>query len=190
MKVKQPPIITTTEWGAVPPKVHPIIVGKPERIIYHHTAGHHPELQNPLDESREEAIRYARDIQHFHMVDRGWNDSGHNWLVCRNGLILVGRHQSFTQMLIGRMVMSAHCPGQNDQPGIEHEHNGLELMTPIQFERSAWLHAWIISQCGMRSTGTVFPHGHFFPTSCPGRLNYELPRLRKRIVQIINHGGP
>ena len=60
------------------------------------------------------------------MESNGWNDSGHNFLACRNGLILVGRHMSLPAIRQDRMVVSAHCPGHNEQPGIEHEHEGDE----------------------------------------------------------------
>lgn len=188
--MRPPPIITCPEWHSKPGKVPSVWTDAPSRIIFHHTAGHHPEIENPRDESRAEAIRYAQDIQAFHMAPkphgRDWNDSGHNFLVCRNGLILVGRHHSLTAVSQGRMVISAHCPGQNDQVGIEHEHLGSEPMTHQQFESSSYLHAWIIDCCKMRSTGTIIPHSHYFPTACPGPLKAELPALRARVVSILN----
>ncbi len=190
-RVRQPPIITTDKWGAMPAKAPVIWLGRPDRVIFHHTAGHHAEISNTKDESRAEAIRYARDIQAFHMgPDRGWNDSGHNFLVCRNGLILVGRHQSYTAIRKGRMVLSAHCPGQNDQPGIEHEHNGSEQMTKAQFAASARLIAWIIDCCKMRGAGVIHPHHEFFPTSCPGVLEREFPALKTAVAQIIREATP
>jgi N-acetylmuramoyl-L-alanine amidase len=136
MSVKQPPIITTDQWGTKPAKATPVYVSRPKRIIFHHTAGHHPEISLPRNESRAEAILYAKAIQNFHMNGNGWNDSGHNFLVCRNGLILVGRHMSYPAIKKGRMILSAHCLGQNDQPGIEHEHVGSERMTKAQFSAS------------------------------------------------------
>src|SRR4051812_47088695 len=137
-KVPQPPVITTDKWGAIPAKTPPVYVGRPDKILFHHTAGHHPEIENPKDESRAEAIRYAKAIQKFHMYDpdHRWNDSGHNFLICRNGLILVGRHMSLPAIKAGKMVVSAHCPGQNNQPGLEHEHLGNEPMTKVQFAAS------------------------------------------------------
>ena len=33
----------------------------------------------------------------------GWDDSGHNFLVCRNGLILVGRHTRLPAIKKGRL---------------------------------------------------------------------------------------
>jgi hypothetical protein len=188
--VNQPPIITTDRWGAKPAKADPIWVGRPKRIIFHHTAGHHPEIETPSNESRLEAIRYAKAIQNFHMNGNGWNDSGHNFLVCRNGLILVGRHQSYTAIRKGRMVVSAHCPGQNDQPGIEHEHLGSEHMTKEQFNASAHLCAWIIDRCKMHGGDVIHPHREFFATSCPAELMAELPALKTAVNQIIREATP
>lgn len=190
MRVEQPPIITTNVWGARPAKSPPVYVGRPSRIIYHHTAGHHPELGNPKNESRSEAIAYAKAIQRYHMVNNGWNDSGHNFLVCRNGLILVGRHMSLPAIRRGRMVLSAHCPGQNDQPGIELEHYGNEAMTKQQFNAAAWLAAWIIVRCRMAGPSAIHPHRQYFATSCPGALDKELPALKTAVTQILRQANP
>jgi hypothetical protein len=137
--VKQPPIITTDQWGAIPAKAHTVYVGRPDKIIFHHTAGHHPEIDHPKDESRAEAIRYAQAIQKFHMFGNGWNDSGHNFLICRNGLILVGRHMSSPRDQERPDGAVGALPGREHQPGIEHEHFGDEPMTKEQFGASAHL---------------------------------------------------
>lgn len=188
--VKQPPIILTHQWGAKPAKTPPTYVGRPKRVIFHHTAGHHPEISLPKNESRAEAVRYAQAIQNFHMHGNGWNDSGHNFLVCRNGLILVGRHMSYPAIKKGRMVLSAHCPGQNDQPGIEHEHLGSERMTKEQFAASAHLIAWIIDCCKMSGASVIHPHKEFYNTSCPAELEAELPALKTAVNQIIREATP
>ena len=102
-------------------------------------------IENPSTQSRAESERFAREIQAFHMK-QGWNDSGHNFLVCRNGLILQGRWLTVSSIQAQHMVRSAHCPGQNEQIGIEHEHLGNEEMTKQQREASARLMAWIADQ--------------------------------------------
>jgi hypothetical protein len=185
--IPQPPIVTTDQWGARRAKAPPVYVGAPVRTIFHHTAGHHPEIGG-AGESRAESFAYARAIQRLHMDVNGWNDSGHNFLVCRNGLILVGRHMSLPAVRSGRMVVSAHCPGENDQPGVEHEHLGDEAMTPAQRRASIWLHAWMIERCHMRRRGdAIRPHREFFATACPGspQLMSELPALRQRVNQLL-----
>jgi N-acetylmuramoyl-L-alanine amidase len=170
-------IITCPQWGARKPK-HPIqTVGAAERIIIHHTAGHHAEIENPADESRDEAMRYARDIQAFHMDKNGWIDSGHNFLVCRNGLILQGRWLTVSAIESGHMVDSAHCPGQNHNVGIEHEHNGTEAMTDAQRRASALLIAWISAHYDRHTALPLAPHREFFATACPANLEAEIPHL-------------
>jgi hypothetical protein len=187
--MREPPIVRPQEWGAQPPRGEIRSAGRPTHALFHHTAGHAPQLDRAADESRAELFRYARELQAFHFSE-GWIDSGHNFLIGRNGLILVGRHGSYSAVRAGRMVVSAHCPGQNDQPGVEHEHAGAERMTVEQLRSSAWLYAWIIWACGMRSTGTILPHRQFFPTSCPGSLVSQLDDVRRLVVRYLNHGGP
>jgi hypothetical protein len=122
-------VIPCTEWGAAQPKGALSRVGKPVRTIFHHTAGHVPNLS--AGETYEEARAYARAIQRSHFRN-GWLDSGHNFLVTRGGYILEGRHRSLAEIRAGKMVASAHCLGQNDQPGIEHEQVDPQALTPIQ----------------------------------------------------------
>lgn len=179
-------IILTSEWGATNPTQPITRVGKPDKIMFHHTAGHHPELdQNPAVESRDEAIAYAKAIQRDHMhrppPDGPFIDSGHNFLVTRSGLILEGRHGSVAAIMDGVMVQSAHCPGQNGQPGIEHEHNGAEGMTPEQRDASLFLHAFICRHTGIRPS-EVHPHKQFFPTDCPGALMASLDQFRRDLA--------
>lgn len=170
-------IITCPQWGARQPKQPIQTVGAAVRIIIHHTASHHAEISIPSNESRDESIRYARDIQNFHMNTNGWIDSGHNFLVCRNGLILQGRWLTVSAIEAGHMVDSAHCPGQNHQVGIEHEHLGAEPMTTAQRAASARLIAWISDQYGKTSALPLAPHKEFYATACPANLVADIPHL-------------
>lgn len=179
-------IITCPQWGARIATAKPIVVAASERIIFHHTAGHHAEIAGPATESREEAIQYARAIQNYHMDHNGWNDSGHNFLVCRSGLILQGRWLTVSAIESRHMVVSAHCPGQNEQIGIEHEHRGTESMTPEQHEASARLQAWIASQYGRKLALGAYPHQRYFNTSCPANLAAQIPSVVARAQSILN----
>lgn len=179
-------IITCPQWHARPPRNEPVLVPRTGRSIIHHTAGHHAEIENPLDESLEEAMRYARAIQNYHMDSNGWADSGHNFLVCRNGLILQGRWMTVTAIQHRKMVRSAHCPGHNDEIGVEHEHQGDELMTVAQRESSARLQAWIADQYGRTTVLKLAPHSRFFATACPANLVDDIPLIRRRAQQILN----
>lgn len=192
-------IITCPEWGALKPHrgLESIIwtPGPAKRIICHHTAGHHPEISLPRNESHFEAVLYARNIQHAHMSpsatdsSKPWNDSGHNFLVCRNGLIFQGRWRTVRAIQHGKMVESAHCPGQNDQIGIEHEHFGNEPMTQIQREASAWLQAWIAKNYGKRDPLPVDPHSKHFATSCPANLVDDIELMRKMANRLLDSGA-
>jgi len=170
-------IITCPQWGARQPKQPIQTVGAAVRIVIHHTASHHAEINTPGNESRDEAMRYARDIQAFHMDKNGWIDSGHNFLVCRNGMVLQGRWLTVSAIEAGHMVDSAHCPGQNHQVGIEHEHLGAEPMTTAQRAASARLIAWISAQYGKTSALPLAPHKEFYATACPANLEADIPHL-------------
>lgn len=191
MRVPEPKILKTNQWGAVPPSQAITEVGRPTDVLVHSTAGHHTEVENPRDESLEESIRYARDIQYFHMArppqGRGWIDSGHNFLVCRNGVILVGRHKSYTRVAMGEMVESAHCPGQNHNPGVEFEHIGAELWTPAQANAGVALIAWICDRCQI-NPNNLYPHRRFYNTDCPSDvITARMAILRNLVRETINH---
>lgn len=186
MEVPIPKMLTCPQWGARPPRVPITLADRPDKIVIHHTAGHHSEIANPKDESTAEAINYAKAIQNFHMDTNGWIDSGHNFLVCRNGMILQGRWGTVTQIEHGRMVVSAHCPGENTNPGIEHEHLGTEEMTEAQFQASAALCAWICDRTGVKPT-RFYGHRDFYPTSCPANLTDDIPRLRAKAASILTY---
>lgn len=186
-------IITCPAWGAVEPRDGFESIqwtdGPADRFIIHHTAGHHREISQPGNESTLEAIFYARDIQRFHMAPpphgRGWNDTGQNFLVCRNGDILQGRWRTVRAIEHGKMVVSAHCPTQNDQIGIEFEHDGSEEMTRPQRNSGARLMAWCADQYGKTLVMEGRPHKDFLNTSCPANLVSEIPLLHSLAQQIL-----
>jgi hypothetical protein len=180
-------IIPCSTWGARPPK-HPnqIVSAKPVRAIFHHTAGH--ALGAADGESYQEAVNYCKSIQNYHM-SQGWNDTGQNFTVTRNGYIFEGRHGSLEQVGKGKMVVSAHCPGQNEQPGVEIEHLGNENMTAIQREATVWLFAWICKRCSIPASH-IYGHRDYFATSCPGNLYAQLPQFRIDVGKVLNPPKP
>lgn len=184
-------IITCPQWGAVKSREPIQVVKASTKIIIHHTAGHHPEISDPRNESLEEAMRYARDIQHAHMspgglgTEEGGIDSGHNFLVCRNGAVLQGRWLTVSAIQAGHMVLSAHCPTQNGQVGIEHEHKGNEPMTAEQRDASARLIAWISMHYGKKRPLPLFPHRQFYSTACPANLAGDMPELARRATSYM-----
>jgi len=179
-------IIPCDEWGAARPSQRISSAGKPTEIIFHHTAGHHPEIDHTPTETLAEAKAYAKSIQHDHMHNRGFIDSGHNFLVTRSGHILEGRHGSRDAINQGKMVVSAHCVGHNRSPGIEHEHIGSERMTPAQREASLWLHERICRKTGV-SPREIHPHGEFASTDCPGVLEGGLTTFKNDLAARLHH---
>jgi hypothetical protein len=171
-------IVVCSQWGAVAPTGSIMRVGRPNKIIFHHTFGHHPELDNKPGDNLAEAKAYARSIQRDHMHrNPPFIDSGHNFLVTRSGHILEGRHGSLAAIKDGVMVSSAHCIGQNDQPGVEHEHFKEPTMTPIQREASLFLHELICRKTGIKPIA-VRPHKEFDNTACPAELLSGLAQFR------------
>ena len=169
------------------PKSEPVWTKGPStRFIIHHTAGHHPELGDAANESVAESIAYAKAIQRLHMLVNGWNDSGHNFLVCRNGWVLQGRWRTVTAIQHQRMVVSAHCPSQNTQVGIEHEHVGTEPLTERQFEASCRLQAWVCRCYGLNETLDTRGHREFFSTACPANLQETIPEMIARVNALLS----
>jgi hypothetical protein len=181
-------VIPCAEWGARPPRLPISSAGKPVRAIFHHTAGHAPELGDS-GESYREAVAYVKSIQNYHMDSHGWNDTGQNFTVTRNGYIFEGRHGSLTACHSGRMVVSAHCPGQNDQPGVEIEHNGNESMTPIQHEAAVWLFAQLCKWAGFLPS-KIMGHRDYYATDCPGFLYNSLHTFRKDVAAALKPPPP
>lgn len=158
---------------------------RPSRVIFHHTAGHGLDFGAGPTHDVPEAYAYARAIQNYHMDHNGWNDSGHNFLVTRAGVIVQGRWITVSAIEARRMVVSAHCPGQNNQIGIEHEHKGTEPMTAAQRRASARLLAWFSDQYRLESILPVEPHSKYVATSCPANLVAEIPKVRALALEIL-----
>jgi hypothetical protein len=153
-------------------------------IIFHHTAGHHPEIDHKAGETEAEGAAYARSLQHDHMVRRGFADSGHNFLVTRSGHIFEGRHGSLDAIKAGKMVVSAHCIGKNTHPGVEHEHAGGENMTQAQRQASVALLAFICRETGI-DPDEIHPHRQFNSTDCPGVLGADLAQIRRAVAEAL-----
>ena len=182
-------IIPTSKWGAVPAKGTIASAGRPNKIIFHHTDGHHPELDHKPSETEAEGAAYARSVQHDHMTrpkSKGgpFIDSGHNFLVTRSGHIFEGRHGSLAAIDAGKMVVSAHCIGENTNPGIEHEQKGAEKMTSPQRKASVQLHAFICRKTGIKPS-QIHGHREFNNTECPGMLFEDLPAFRKDVAAAL-----
>lgn len=192
MAVPAPKIVTCAQWHANPPTRRPRLAPRPARIVVHHTAGHGPAVVPGHGGVTEQAVAYARALQHLHQQVNGWDDSGHNFLVMRSGIILQGRWGTVTAVEHGRMVVSAHCPGQNGQPGVEHENEGAEALTAEQHAATVHLQAWIADRCSISPT-EIYGHNVFYATACPGAIAGAVPRIRADVaaeLTLSRRGGP
>ncbi len=182
---------TTSEWGARSPQAgtFPFRKTAPRYVIVHHTDNKNPP-HDPSQESIEGAIRFARNIQKFHMDERGWSDSGHSFLNTTGGFILEGRHGSLDAVKKGFCIQSAHAAQDrgklangNQSPGIENEGNFMTFqMGQKQWDSLVELCASLCDSCKI-SPANIKGHRDFSNTDCPGDWLYsQLPRLRKEVT--------
>jgi hypothetical protein len=172
-------VISTKEWGARPPKRTPSRTN-PKYIVIHHTNTPNPPDDRGDTEDGAEAL--ARSIQDFHMDNRGWSDSGHNFLNTTGAYTLEGRHGSLEKIRNGYCVRSAHAPGANDSPGIENEGTFMSYqMESDQWNSLVELCVAICQSCEL-APDQIKGHRDFTPTKCPGDWLYsKLPDLRKEV---------
>lgn len=184
-RIPAPMMLTCKQWGARKPRHAPIVTDAPDKILIHHTDGNGLTWGSSAEKAQAQAKAYAHEIQREHMDANGWSDSGHSFLVMRSGIICQGRWGTVTAIEHGRMVVSAHCPGQNDQPGIEHEHMPNQLFTQAQLRSTVHLMAWICDRTGIRCT-QLFGHNQFYNTACPSNLAVDIPSLRADVAKTLN----
>lgn len=182
-----PTILSTSDWGAVPPTAPvQMLAQRPTKLLIHHTAS-----ANSTDYSVQHAYSLARSIQSDH-IGRGWIDSGQQFTLTRGGYALEGRHRSLEALFDGHEhVQGAHCYGQNDYAvGIENE--GTYTAVPPRAEHYAALvdlAAYICGQFGIRAY-QIYGHRNFNATECPGDKLYALlPQLRADVAASIG-GDP
>lgn len=182
-------VIGCDEWGAAPAKVNAFERTTAKWVVVHHSD--HPNPPHAVSGGTlTGAFTLARDIQRDHMVNRGWYDSGQNFLNTVGGFLLEGRHGSLQAVKAGQGIQSAHAPhqagkltGGNDSPGIENEGN---FMT---FEMGAQQWSSLVDLCASLCSSLHLPptsikgHRDFKATLCPGDWLYsQLPRLRLEVA--------
>lgn len=185
-------VVTTAEWGARPAKAS-FSRTVPRYVIVHHTDNQNPP-KDPSQGTIEGAIRFARDIQKFHMDKNDWSDSGHNFLNTTGGFILEGRHGSLDAVEQGFCVQSAHAaqdPGKlangNQSPGIENEGNFMTFqMGQKQWDSLIEICTSLCASCNI-SPINIKGHRDFSDTDCPGDWLYsQLPQLRKQVADKLS----
>ncbi|WP_199441228.1 peptidoglycan recognition protein family protein [Umezawaea beigongshangensis] len=179
------PVRSCADWGARPAsQAITVVPRRPVRILVHHTAS-----DNVEDYSLDAACAQARWIQHVHMDQNGWLDSGQHFTNSRGGYLLEGRHQSLDALRAGdHMIQGAHCPGQNEAAiGIENEGTYVDAEPPTpQWETLVSFCVYACDQYGI-SPREIFGHRDFYAdTVCPGDRFYAmLPRLRREVAAVL-----
>ncbi|WP_243867238.1 peptidoglycan recognition protein family protein [Actinophytocola oryzae] len=187
--VARPRIYTCTEWGARAANgTIDVLDRKPTYIVVHHTAG-----TNATDYTVEHAFQISREIQDFHMDERGWIDTGQQLTNSRGGFVTEGRHRS-VEILDGgtRHVQGANVADHNSEIiGIENE----GLYTSVDVPQALWdslvqLVAYIGQQYGI-APSEIRGHRDFNATECPGELLYgRLPELREAVAAAMGVPAP
>lgn len=182
-------VITTVQWGAKAP-TGSFSITTPRYVVIHHTDNQNPP-NDPSQRSLQGAMRFARNIQKFHMNGNGWRDSGHNFLNTTGGFILEGRHGSLDAAMRGLSVQSAHAAQDagklangNQSPGIENKGNFMTFrMEQTQWESLVELCTSLCDSCNI-SPVNIKGHRDFSHTDCPGDWLYDqLPQLRKEVAE-------
>lgn len=182
----RPDVLTRAQWGADEsirgggPSYGSIKAG-----FVHHTV-------NTNAYSAGEVPAMIRSIYRYHVLSRGWDDIGYNFVVDRFGRVWEGRHGGIDKPVIG-----AHTQGYNSQSfamSALGDYSGASVPSAVEAAYArvyAWklaLHhvdpkgkAWL-TRSGRPTfvTPTISGHRDAGSTACPGaRLYARLPALRE-----------
>jgi hypothetical protein len=186
----EPPILTTSDWGALPSKLNHFPESNAKGIVVHNTENQNRE---PLSDDAEfsAASEVARRIQRSHMEQRHWADTGQHFTISRGGLILEGRHGSLLGARAGRVVQAAHATSSDGSFNrtwfgieLEGDNRQQDLVTQQQYGGLVELCAWLMKWCGAIEL-PIIGHmdvlaGH---TDCPGHFEDRLATLRNNVAQ-------
>lgn len=163
---KKPKIVTRKEWGAMEPTTRIPGLGKPSRIVVHHS-------WKPTS-AQYIGAKTIRGIQKYHIEDRRWSDIGYHFLIGPDGLIYEGRP-------VDRL--GAHCGGSG--PTIARRNFGnagsigicligdFDTEEPTQEAVNAFvsLVVWLQDELSIPNDA-IFGHCEAMtprPKSCPGK---------------------
>lgn len=175
----EPQTYDRATWNARAPR-SPVTVYDhgPDHIVVHHTAS-----PNSSDLSLEHAFQLSRDIQNFHMDDRGWIDVGQQLTISRGGFVMEGRDQSLAAIRSGRHVEGAQTANENSHTiGIENEGLYSDVNPPdTLIDSLIATMAWLCGAYGLNPMDAIVGHRDYVATECPGQVLYDrLPELRER----------
>ncbi len=178
-------IYSCAEWQARPVD-QVFAVTDPTDMVLHHMDWPNRPLITATAEAVSRAFQVARQCQADHMDNNGWSDTGQNFTITREGIVLEGRHGSLAALLTGHSVRAAHAADpdtgadDNNSPGTEHEGTYVtDEMPAAQWNASVQFHAWMSHQLNM---DTAMIKGHRqtgCQTDCPGDwFESQIPRFR------------
>lgn len=178
-----PKVHTREDWGAVAPRRTPRVLDRPpDHVIVHHTAS-----ANTGATSKAHAFALSRQIQHFHMDTRGWDDIGEQLTISRGGHVMEGRLGTLSAIAHNGLVVGAQSLHHNRHTiGIENEGTYSTDDVPDRLWRSLVdVCAWLCTAHHL-DPAAIVGHRDFNSTDCPGdALYHRLPKLRKEVARAL-----
>lgn len=175
------------DWRARPPKNGiEVLDAGPDHIVVHHTVS-----PNSRDYSRAHAYQLSRQIQRFHMEDRGWDDIGQQLTISRGGHVMEGRARSLSAILSGRHVVGAQTLHHNTHTiGIENEGTYSTARVPARLWSSlVWTCTALCLAYELDPFEAIAGHRDFGATECPGDALYaRLPALQRAVADQLAGG--
>ncbi|HZB33171.1 MAG TPA: peptidoglycan recognition family protein [Streptosporangiaceae bacterium] len=172
---------TRRQWRARHPRWRIEVLDRaPDHIVIHHT-----ETPNTKLMSLSHAYALSRQIQHFHMNGRGWNDIGQQLTISRGGHVMEGRQHSLSAILTGRHVLGAQTRHHNSHTiGIENEGTyTVARVPPRQWSALVQTCSILCAAYGLNPYRAIVGHRDFNRTDCPGDVLYaRLPKLRRAVA--------
>lgn len=170
-----PAIMPRKRWGARESEKSTLPPLCPDSFALHHTA--------ILSEPSKSIEGKMRDMQDFHMDNRGWEDIAYHFFIDANGYIAEGRRLSRKGDMTTR-------PGSNvDISGLINIslEGDLTKEKPTQEQLKSLNHllCWL-SNTYQISASEIYGHNDYYPqTRCPGRLKGMLPGIREGVGEML-----
>jgi hypothetical protein len=194
-------VYETADWGARPAAHGAFPATTPRDLVVHNTASANRAAIADHQAAVQAAFRLARAIQADHMDTNGWSDTGNNFLVTVEGIVLEGRHGSLDAAFAGHCIRSAHSfddtvaptADDNDSFGTEHEGTFTTVAVPQAcWDASVKLHAFLAFKCDLDSAGIIGHRDTGCNTACPGNaFETALPAFRQQVhaakVRLMHH---
>jgi len=159
----RPLVINRSRWGAKYGLGSPDH-GPEEMVVVHHTVA--PAVAPGASLAQE--ARAVRQIEAFHVEERGWAGIGYNFLFTPNGTIYIGR---------GWLRAGAHAGSRADNfrsIGMCYVADGREMpLTPAAVEAVRWLIGHGVAEGHLAPSMSVVGHRDLKATECPGDLVYQ-----------------